>query len=213
MTQITFGSVGVDFGDSTLFSDVTFTVEPGEHWGIVGRNGSGKTTLFRLLTGELEPSRGTIARAPGLRVSLLEQHRDFGDATTVWAAAAGELADLLALEQSLVEQAAQLAHDASPEALGRYGEDLERFEREGGYAVTSRIDTVLQGLEFDPNVARVTPLAALSGGERGRLGLARQLMTTADVLLLDEPTNHLDLEIDPGGSSDTSPTATERCCW
>src|SRR5205809_6652331 len=194
MTQIAFAGVGVNFGDTTLFSNVSFTVAPGERWGIVGRNGSGKTTLFRLLTGELEPTRGSIARAPGLRVSLLEQHRDYGAATTVWEAAAGELAELLALEQSLVKQAADLAHDASPRALAQYGEDLERFEREGGYAVTARIDAVLHGLEFDPARARVTPLSALSGGELGRLGLARQLMTTADVLLLDEPTNHLDPE-------------------
>src|SRR5256885_808752 len=194
MTQIAFAGVGVDFGDTTLFSNVSFTVAPGERWGIVGRNGSGKTTLFRLLTGELEPTRGSITRPSGLRVSLLEQHRDYGAATTVWEAAAGELAELLALEQSLVKQAADLAHDASPRALAQYGEDLERFEREGGYAVTARIDAVLHGLEFDPAQARVTPLSALSGGELGRLGLARQLMTTADVLLLDEPTNHLDLE-------------------
>jgi len=194
VTQISFGGVGVDFGATTLFSGITFTVTQGQRWGIVGRNGTGKTTLFRLLTGELEPTRGTVSRAPGLRVSLLEQHRDFGAAATVWEAAAGELAELLALEQSLVEQAAQLAHDASPQAMARYGEDLERFEREGGYAVTARIDAVLHGLEFDPAKARVTPLSALSGGELGRLGLARQLMTTADVLLLDEPTNHLDLE-------------------
>jgi ATP-binding cassette subfamily F protein 3 len=194
LTQFGFSGVGVDFGATTLFSDVSFTVAPGERWGIVGRNGTGKTTLFRLLTGELGPTRGSIARAPSLRVSLLEQHRNYGTATTVWEAAAGELSELLALEQSLVEQAANLAHDASPEALARYGEDLERFEHEGGYAVTSRIDAVLHGLEFDPADARVTPLSALSGGELGRLGLARQLMTTADVLLLDEPTNHLDLE-------------------
>jgi ATP-binding cassette subfamily F protein 3 len=194
VTQISFGGVGVDFGATTLFSGITFTVTQGQRWGIVGRNGAGKTTLFRLLTGELEPTRGTVARAPGLRVSLLEQHRDFGAAATVWEAAAGELAELLALEQSLVEQAARLAHDASPQTMARYGEDLERFEREGGYAVTARIDAVLHGLEFDPVQARVTPLSALSGGELGRIGLARQLMTTADVLLLDEPTNHLDLE-------------------
>ncbi|MFN2570839.1 MAG: ABC-F family ATP-binding cassette domain-containing protein [Gemmatimonadales bacterium] len=192
--MIGFAGIGVDFGDTTLLSDVTFTVAPGQRWGIVGRNGSGKTTLFRLLTGELTPTRGSIARAPKLRVSLLEQHRDYGAATTVWEAAAGELAELLALEQSLVQQAADLAHDSSPRALARYGEDLERFEREGGYAVTARIDAVLHGLEFDPAQARVTPLSALSGGELGRLGLARQLMTTADVLLLDEPTNHLDIE-------------------
>jgi ATP-binding cassette subfamily F protein 3 len=112
----------------------------------------------------------------------------------VWEAAAGELAELLALEQSLTEQAAALAHDASEEALNRYGRDLERFEHEGGYAVTSRIDAVLHGLGFDPEAARNTPVSTLSGGERGRLGLARQLVSSADVLLLDEPTNHLDLE-------------------
>lgn len=194
MTQFSFSGVGVDFGAFTLFSGVTFTVAARQRWGIVGRNGTGKTTLFRLLTGEMEPTRGGIARQPGLRVSLLEQHRDFGTARTVWEAAAGELGDLLALEGSLVEQAAALGTDASPAALERYGRDLERFEREGGYAVTSRIDAVLHGLGFDPQAARTTPVTALSGGERGRLGLVRQLVSTADVLLLDEPTNHLDLD-------------------
>src|ERR671917_757078 len=127
MTQISFSNVGVDFGARHLFSGVTFTVAQGERWGIVGRNGTGKTTLFRLLTGEMQPTRGAIARRPGLRVSLLEQHRDFGGAVTVWEAAAGELAELLRLEVSLAEQAAALAHDASDDAMARYGRDLERF--------------------------------------------------------------------------------------
>jgi ATP-binding cassette subfamily F protein 3 len=194
MTQISFSDVGVDFGATHLLSGVTFTVAAGERWGVVGRNGTGKTTLFRLLTGEMQPTRGVIARQPALRVSLLEQHRDFGGATNVWEAAAGELAELLALERSLADQATNLAHDASEDALNRYARDLERFEHEGGYQVTSRIDAVLHGLGFDPERSRRTSVTTLSGGERGRLGLARQLVSAAEVLLLDEPTNHLDLE-------------------
>src|SRR5687767_8075784 len=194
MTLVSFSNVGVDFGATTLFSGITFTVAARDRWGIIGRNGTGKTTLFRLLTGEMQPTRGQIARQPGLRVSLLEQHREFGGVETVWEAAAGELAELLELEQSLAEQAIALAHDASEAAMERYGRDLERFEHEGGYAVTSRIDSVLHGLGFDPEKARNTKVSTLSGGERGRLGLARQLVSSADVLLLDEPTNHLDLE-------------------
>jgi len=194
VTQLSFSDVGVDFGATKLFSGITFTVAAGERWGVVGRNGTGKTTLFRLLTGAMKPSRGAVARQANLRVSLLEQHRDFGDVTSVWEAAAGELAELLALEQSLEEQAHALATDSSDAAMEKYGHDLERFEREGGYGVAARIDAVLHGLGFDPEKARTTAVSTLSGGERGRVGLARQLASNADVLLLDEPTNHLDLE-------------------
>jgi ATP-binding cassette subfamily F protein 3 len=194
VTQLAFSSVGVDFGATTLFTDITFTVGAGERWGVVGRNGTGKTTLFRLLTGEMQPTRGQISRQPNMRVSLLEQHREFAGATTVWEAAAGQFAELLALEKSLVEQGANLEHDHSEAAMDRYGRDLERFEREGGYTIAPRVDAVLHGLGFDPASARTMPFAVLSGGERGRLGLARQLVSPADVLLLDEPTNHLDLE-------------------
>ena len=194
MTQLQISNVAVEFGATRLFRDVTFTVTSGERWGIVGRNGTGKTTLFRLITGELQPTRGTVVRQSAIRVSLLEQHRDFGSAETVWEAAAGGLSDLLTLEQSLLEQAHALGADASEEALARYGHDLERFEREGGYEATARIDSVLSGLGFDPQQARTTPVPQLSGGERGRLGLARELVRGGDVLLLDEPTNHLDLE-------------------
>jgi ATP-binding cassette subfamily F protein 3 len=194
VTQLAFAGVAVEFGATTLFKDITFTVSAGQRWGIVGRNGTGKTTLFRLVTGEMTPTQGQIARQPGLRVSLLEQHREFPGATTVWEAAAGQFAELLALERSLVEQASQLEHDSSESALARYGKDLERFEREGGYTIAPRVDAVLHGLGFDPTTSRTQPVSQLSGGERGRLGLARQLVSPADVLLLDEPTNHLDLE-------------------
>ena len=194
MTQVAVASVAVEFGATTLFSDVTFTIAAGERWGVVGRNGSGKTTLFRLLTGALAPSSGTVSRQTGLSLSLLGQHRDFGAAVSVWEAAAGPFSELLALEQSLAEQAHGLAEVSDETALSRYGRDLERFEREGGYTITPRVDAILQGLGFDPIRAREQPLDQLSGGERGRVGLARQLVAPSDILLLDEPTNHLDLE-------------------
>ena len=187
----------VQFGATTLFRDVTFTAAKGDRWGIIGRNGTGKTTLFRLITGEQEPTSGTIARQPGLRVSLLEQHRDFGNASTVWEAAAGQFSDLLALEQSLAEQTAKIAElgeQSTPAMLARYDKDLERFDRDGGYTFAPRVDAVLHGLGFDPVDARTRSHSQLSGGERGRLGVARQLVSPADVLLLDEPTNHLDLD-------------------
>jgi ATP-binding cassette subfamily F protein 3 len=197
VTQFSVSSVAVEFGATRLFSDVTFTVAQGEKWGVVGRNGSGKTTLFRLLTGEVEPTRGSVSRVSGLKFSVMEQHREFAGATTIWEAAAGPFAELLELERSLAAQGTALAEAGdrcTPAMLARYDRDLERFEREGGYTLAPRIDAVLHGLGFDPDQARTRALAGLSGGERGRVGLAQQLVAPADVLLLDEPTNHLDLE-------------------
>jgi ATP-binding cassette subfamily F protein 3 len=197
LTQLSVSNAGVEFGAVRIFSGITFTVGRGDRWGILGRNGSGKTTLFRLITGVHRPTEGTVTRQPGLRFALLEQHRDFGGAATVWEAGAGEFADLLALERSLSEQAnllADVGESATPQMLARYDRDLERFDREGGYTFAPRVDAVLQGLGFDAEKARTQPLEQLSGGERGRLGLARQLVSAADILLLDEPTNHLDLE-------------------
>src|SRR4051812_14535932 len=194
MSLIAISNVGVEFGAMTLLKDVTFTIGEGDRWGIVGRNGTGKTTLFRLITGEMTPTRGVVARPNAIKVSVLEQHRNFGNAATVWEAAAGAFAELFALERSITEQANQMSEKSTEAELARYGRDLERFEQTGGYTITPRIDAVLDGLGFNPEKARVTPLAGLSGGERGRLALAGQLVAPADILLLDEPTNHLDID-------------------
>ena len=197
MTLLTFSSVSMAFGADRLLADVSFNVAQGDHWGIVGRNGTGKTTLLRLIMGTLEPTAGSITRRSGLRTTLLDQLRDFGDARTVWEAAARGYKDLLALEDFLARESERLGEvgDRVTEAdLARFDRAQERFQHQGGYTFHARVDAVLQGLGFDPDEARERPLSRLSGGERGRVGLAAQIAAPADLVLLDEPTNHLDLE-------------------
>ncbi len=187
----------MEFGAEVLFSDVSFSVAQGESWGVVGRNGTGKTTLLRLITGALEPASGSITRRPGLRMALLDQRRDFGRAATVWEAAAQGYQELLLLEKALAlesERLGELGNSATEADLEKLDEAQERFLHQGGYEFHARVDAVLEGLGFEAEEARGRALAGLSGGERGRVGLAAQLAAPTDLLLLDEPTNHLDLD-------------------
>jgi len=189
--------VGISFGATELLKDITFTVGDGDRWGIIGRNGAGKSSLFKVITGDLAPTAGNVARKPGLRHALLDQHRAFEGATTVWQAAAAAWREVIALEQSIADQAMQLGEmgeSVTDEFLEKFGRDQERFADLGGYVYHARVDAVLQGLGFDAEESKTRLVASLSGGERGRVGLAAQLIAPADLLMLDEPTNHLDLD-------------------
>ncbi|HRP08837.1 MAG TPA: ATP-binding cassette domain-containing protein, partial [Gemmatimonadales bacterium] len=88
MALLSVSDAAVRFGGVPLFERVTFQVERGERWGILGRNGSGKSTLLSLVTGERAPDTGAVARAAGMRIAVMDQYRDMGDAATVWQAAA-----------------------------------------------------------------------------------------------------------------------------
>jgi len=197
VTLISLSGVGISFGATELLKNVTFTVAARDRWGIIGRNGAGKTSLFRIMTGEMPPTVGNVARQPGLRHALLDQHRAFEGATTVWEAGAAAWKDVIALEKSIAEQAIQLGEmgeKVTDEFLEKFGRDQERFADLGGYTYHARVDAVLQGLGFDAEESKTRLISSLSGGERGRVGLAAQLIAPADLLLLDEPTNHLDLD-------------------
>ncbi|MDB4875275.1 MAG: putative transporter ATP-binding protein [Gemmatimonadetes bacterium] len=197
MTLLSVSNVGVSFGATELFKNITFTVADGERWGIIGRNGAGKTSIFNIITGDLPPTVGSVARKPGLRHALLDQHRAFEGATTVWEAGAAAWREVIALEQRIAAQAIELGEmgeRVTDQFLERFGHDQERFADLGGYIYHARVDAVLQGLGFDAEESRTRLVSSLSGGERGRVGLAAQLIAPADLLLLDEPTNHLDLD-------------------
>ncbi len=194
MTLISCSGVGISFGATVLLKDVTFTVGQRDRWGIVGRNGAGKSSLFKILTGTLLPSGGSVARRPGLRHALLDQHRAFEGVNTVWDAAAAAWREVIALEHSIAEQAMQLNEKTPDSVLEKFGRDQERFADMGGYTFHARVDAVLQGLGFDAEESKTRAITTLSGGERGRVGLAAQLIAPAELLLLDEPTNHLDLD-------------------
>ena len=197
MSVLSMSGVGISFGATELLKDITFTVGDGDRWGIIGRNGAGKSSLFKVITGDLTPTAGNVARKPGLRHALLDQHRAFEGATTVWQAAAAAWREVIALEQSIAEQAMQLGEmgeSVTDEFLEKFGRDQERFADLGGYVYHARVDAVLQGLGFDAEESKTRLVASLSGGERGRVGLAAQLIAPADLLMLDEPTNHLDLD-------------------
>jgi ATP-binding cassette subfamily F protein 3 len=197
VTLLSCSNVGISFGATELLKNITFTVAEGERWGIIGRNGAGKTSIFKVITGDLPPTVGSVARRPGLRHALLDQHRAFEGATTVWQAAAAAWREVIALEQRIAEQAielGELGEKVTDEFLERFGHDQERFADLGGYVYHARVDAVLQGLGFDAEESKSRLVSSLSGGERGRVGLAAQLIAPADLLLLDEPTNHLDLD-------------------
>ena len=180
-----FGYPGTD-----IFTGLTWQVNPGDRIGLVGPNGCGKSTLLRLVDGRLAPDRGTVARARGVSIAYLKQSQEFAGAGKVFDALLKPFEKLLAIHDELLALEKQLTDD---KALERYGELQERYGAEGGYTLESRVKALAQDLGFSAaDLDR--SVETLSGGERGRLELAKTLLEEPDLLLLDEPTNHLDVD-------------------
>ena len=182
---------GFEVGKKVL-NGLSFTVNSGEHIGILGPNGCGKTTLFRILCGELSPDEGQAVVAPGKRIGLISQIPVFPEGWTTEDVLRDAQRRLYAISARLDALSEQMERDASPALLREYDTLSDDFRRLGGWEMDSERSRVASGLDITPAM-REQPFDTLSGGERTRVNLARLILEDTDILLLDEPTNHLDL--------------------
>jgi ATP-binding cassette subfamily F protein 3 len=188
LADVTFGYPGTE-----IFSGLTWQVNPGDRIGLVGPNGCGKSTMLRLLDGRLTPDRGQVARARGLSLAYLKQSQEFEGQGRIFEALLKPFERLLAQRDELARLEKQLETDHDDKTIARYGALQEAYARDGGYTLESRAKALAHDLGFvDADLER--SVETLSGGERGRLELAKTLLEEPDLLLLDEPTNHLDVE-------------------
>ncbi|MEN8144254.1 MAG: ribosomal protection-like ABC-F family protein [Gemmatimonadota bacterium] len=177
------------FGAQTLFTGVSFLLNPGERYGLVGANGSGKTTLLNILSGDEEPTAGTVTVPKRARLGLLRQDQFLYEDEEILGVA---LRGNPELWNAIVEKEALIEGDDADFDADRFSELEETIHRHDGYAAEARAAEILEGLGFPAEVHR-RPLSTLSGGFKLRVLLAQALAGSPDVLLLDEPTNHLDI--------------------
>ncbi len=189
--MIQVNNLGQQFGKRTLFQDVNLTFTPGNCYGIIGANGAGKSTLMRILSGELQPTHGTVTFGPGERLSVLSQdHFAFDDCTVMETVLRGHTV----LWDIMQEKDAIYAKEDFSDADGiRAAELEEKFAELEGWNAESDAAALLSGLGIK-EANHYTLMRDMSANEKVRVLLAKALFGNPDNLLLDEPTNDLDLE-------------------
>ena len=189
--MITLSNIAVQFGKRVLYKDVNMKFTSGNIYGVIGANGAGKSTLLKAISGELEPTKGTVELGPGERLSVLSQdHFQYDQETVLNTVLMGHTTmwEVMKERESLYAKS-----DFTDEDGIRVAELEDKFAEMGGYTAESDAAALLSGLGIKEE-KHYQLMGELSGKEKVRVMLAKALFGTPDNLLLDEPTNDLDLD-------------------
>ena len=188
--MISANNITLRVGKKALFEDVNIKFTEGNCYGLIGANGAGKSTFLKILSGQLEPTKGDIVITPGQRLSFLQQDHFKYDAYPVLDTV---IMGNERLYQIMKEKEAIYAKEDFTDEDGIHASELEgEFAEMNGWEAESDAATLLNGLGVDTEF-HYTQMADLTGSMKVKVLLAQALFGNPDILLLDEPTNHLDL--------------------
>lgn len=178
------------YADKIILEDATITIHDKDKIGLVGANGAGKSTLLKIMVGLLPADQGDVIKASDFVYGYLAQDSGLDSDKCIWDEMLEPFQPLLEMENQLQQMEQHLTH---PETILQYDALTEKFRLLGGYTYKANIARVLKGLRFAPEQYQ-TMIHTLSGGQKTRLALAKQLLSNPQLLILDEPTNYLDTE-------------------
>ena len=189
--MITLSNLAIQFGKRVLYKDVNLKFTPGNIYGVIGANGAGKSTLLRAISGDLEPTKGTVELGPGERLSVLEQdHFKYDEYKVMDTVLMGHET----LWKNMKEREELYAKSEMTEEDGNRAADLElKFAEMNGWEAESNAAQLLQNLGVKEELHEKL-MSELSNTEKVRVMLAKALFGKPENLLLDEPTNDLDLD-------------------
>ncbi|MFH6993650.1 ABC-F family ATP-binding cassette domain-containing protein [Flavobacterium sp. FlaQc-48] len=197
--MITVNDISVQFGGTTLFSDVSFAINENDKIALMGKNGAGKSTLLKIIAGQSKPSTGSISAPKEAVIAYLPQHLLTKDGSTVMEEASKAFGEIFKMKAEIDEINEQLTvrtdyeSDAYMKLIERVSDLSEKFYAIEEVNYEAEVEKILVGLGFErEDFTRQT--SEFSGGWRMRIELAKILLQKPDLILLDEPTNHMDIE-------------------
>ena len=189
--MISANNVTYRVGKKALFEDVNIKFTEGNCYGLIGANGAGKSTFLKILSGQIEPSKGEIAITNGQRLSFLEQdHFKYDDCKVIEVVMMGNKR----LYEIMKEKEAIYSKEDFTEEDGHRASELEaEFADMNGWEAESDAAQLLTGLGIEPDLHEKL-MSEINGSEKVKVLLAKALFGNPDILLLDEPTNNLDID-------------------